>query len=111
ITELLPLVPIKLGIGQNVGDSDGLALERNPTRDAIAPGNDNLYCDLGPELCREAERGGEYVGLALAAPDQPTVRATQSDRRLDQRIEHLLQVEGRAADGLEHVCGSSLLLQ
>ena len=30
---------------------------------------------------------------------------------LDQRIEHRLQIEGRAADDLEHVGGGSLLLQ
>ena len=30
---------------------------------------------------------------------------------LDQRIEHGLQIEGRAADDLEHVGGGGLLLQ
>ena len=29
----------------------------------------------------------------------------------DQRIEHRLQIEGRAADDLEHVGGGGLLLQ
>ena len=32
-------------------------------------------------------------------------------RRLDKRIEHGLQIEGRAADDLEHVGGGGLLLQ
>ena len=40
-----------------------------------------------------------------------TVGLAQSRRRLDQRIEHRLQVEGRAADDLEHVGGGGLLLQ
>ena len=31
--------------------------------------------------------------------------------RFDQRVEHRLQVEGRAADDLEHVGGGGLLLQ
>ena len=39
------------------------------------------------------------------------VRLAQSRRRLDQRIEHRLQIEGRAADDLEHVGGGGLLLQ
>ena len=32
-------------------------------------------------------------------------------RRFDQRVEHRLQIEGRAADDLEHVGGGGLLLQ
>ena len=39
------------------------------------------------------------------------VRLAQPRRRLDQRIEHRLQIEGRAADDLEHVGGGGLLLQ
>jgi hypothetical protein len=35
----------------------------------------------------------------------------QPRRRLDKRIEHHLQIEGRAADHLEHVGGGGLLLQ
>ena len=36
---------------------------------------------------------------------------TQSSGRLDECIEHGLQIEGRAADDLEYVGGSRLLLQ
>ena len=39
------------------------------------------------------------------------VRLAQPRRRFDQRIEHRLQIEGRAADDLEHVGGGGLLLQ
>src|SRR5262245_20987135 len=35
----------------------------------------------------------------------------QPSRRLNQRIEHFLQLEGRAADHLEYVASSSLLLE
>ena len=35
----------------------------------------------------------------------------QPRRRFDQRIEHGLQIERRAADDLEHVGGGGLLLQ
>ena len=35
----------------------------------------------------------------------------QARRRFDQRIEHGLQIEGRAADHLEHVGGGGLLLR
>jgi hypothetical protein len=36
---------------------------------------------------------------------------TQSSSRLDECIEHHIQIEGRAADHLEHIGGSGLLLQ
>ena len=44
-------------------------------------------------------------------PQRHTVRLAQSRRRFDQRVEHRLQVESRAADDLEHVGGGGLLLQ
>jgi hypothetical protein len=39
------------------------------------------------------------------------IRLAQQRRRLDQRIEHRLEIEGRAADDLEHLGGRGLLLQ
>ena len=39
------------------------------------------------------------------------VRLAQLRRGFDQCIEHRLQIEGRAADDLEHVGGGGLLLQ
>ena len=47
----------------------------------------------------------------LGRNDRRYVRLAQPRRRLDQRIEHRLQIEGRAADDLEHVGGGGLLLQ
>ena len=43
--------------------------------------------------------------------DAAHIRLAQPRRRFDQRIEHRLQIEGRAADDLEHVGGGGLLLQ
>src|SRR5262249_53923314 len=43
--------------------------------------------------------------------DVRLVRTAQARRRLDQRVEHGLQIEGRAANHLEHVRGRGLLLQ
>ena len=40
-----------------------------------------------------------------------TFRLAQARRGLDKGIEHRLQIEGRSADDLEHVCGGGLLLQ
>ena len=43
--------------------------------------------------------------------DHRHIGLAQSGCRLDQRIEYGLQIEGRAADHLEHVGGGGLLLQ
>ena len=39
------------------------------------------------------------------------LRLAQAGGRRDQGVEHRLQIEGRAADDLEHVGGGGLLLQ
>ena len=44
-------------------------------------------------------------------PDGGALRAAELRRRFDQRVEHRLQIESRAADHLEHVGGGGLLLQ
>ena len=49
--------------------------------------------------------------VALLASDRCHVGFAQPRRRFDQRVEHGLQIERRAADDLEHVGGGGLLLQ
>src|SRR5262249_30988634 len=51
------------------------------------------------------------VGRAARTPYASALRLAQPGSRLDQRIQHGRQVEGRAADDLEHVGGGGLLLQ
>ena len=41
----------------------------------------------------------------------PHIGFTQPRGRLDQRVEDRLQIEGRAADHLEHIGGGGLLLK
>src|SRR5262249_1682898 len=49
--------------------------------------------------------------IPLRKRDMSHVRLAKAGRRLDQRIEHHLQIERRAADDLEHVGCGGLLLQ
>ena len=49
--------------------------------------------------------------VPLLASDGAHVGLAEPGRRFDQRLEHRLQIEGRAADDLEHVGGGGLLLQ
>src|SRR5262245_64307244 len=51
------------------------------------------------------------VAHSFLAGDEALIRITQTGGRRDQRLEHRNKIEGRAADDLEHVGGSRLLLQ
>ena len=54
---------------------------------------------------------GETVDLAITKKDLHIFRFAQSARRFDQRIEHHLKIERRAADDLKHVGSGGLLLE
>ena len=56
-----------------------------------------------------AGRKNEKLSLTLKQPG--VIRVAQPGRRLDQCVEHGLQVEGRAADDLKYIGGGGLLLQ
>ena len=54
---------------------------------------------------------GKTIDIAVAPEKKSVIRLAQTGRRFDQSVEHRLQIEGRAADDLEHVGSRSLLLQ
>ena len=53
----------------------------------------------------------EAQGIAKHLMDARIVRIAQARRRLDQRVKHPLQIEGRPADDLQNLGGGRLLLQ
>ena len=57
-----------------------------------------------------AKRRGKTKGVAIQAADRSNVCFAQAAGGREQGIEHLLQVERRAADYLEHFGGGGLLL-
>src|SRR5262249_8633008 len=59
----------------------------------------SVTCPCPKEAALCGKRNVSYIGLA------------NPGGRFDQCIEHGLQIEGRAADDLEHVGGGGLLLQ
>ena len=81
-----------------------------PTID-VRPGCDWMTPRICDVLRRKAVAGDEMVEPRPGKPDGHPVGLAKTRRRLDQRIEHRLQIEGRAADDLEHVGGGGLLLQ
>src|SRR5262245_20095282 len=70
-----------------------------------------VICDELGVFTREPVVRFEVVIFALRSTYVHRVRLTQAGRRLDERIEHRLQIERRAADDLEHVGGGGLLLE
>src|SRR5262249_11985516 len=66
--------------------------------------------ELG-ELRRQPIGRFKVVSFALRSTYGGRVRLAQPRRRLDECVEHSLQIEGRAADDLEYVGGRGLLLQ
>ena len=63
------------------------------------------------ELEWKAVAGDKRVIFTDPTVDGCPIRLAQLCGRLNQRIEHRLQIEGRAADDFEHVGGGGLLLQ
>jgi hypothetical protein len=49
--------------------------------------------------------------LTVAAVDEGHLGVAQPHASFDQRIDHRLQVEGRAADDLQHVAGRGLVFE
>ena len=101
----------QFGIGVGVRDMDGFA-SKHHTADDRRP----IRCDwMTPHMCdvlrRKAVAGDVMVEPVPGKPDGHPVGATKMPGQLDQRIEYRLQIEGRAADDLEHVGGGGLLLQ
>ena len=99
------------GIGQNVEDMNDFAFKQD------APGYRSTV-DSSWVTCEElGVFTGEPVGrfdvesFALRSTYGNRVRLAKARRRLDQCVEHRLQIERRAADDLEHVGGGGLLLQ
>src|SRR5262249_57493085 len=62
-------------------------------------------------LTRDSVAGFKVISFALRSAYDRRVRLAQLGGRLDQRVEHRLQIKRRAADDLEYVGGGGLLLQ
>src|SRR5262245_52067289 len=99
-------------IGENIGDLNGFALQQD-SRDHTAA---SLRKRLGLHefiVLRRMTVARRVVIRAgsLLAHDRSLIRLTQPCRRLDQRVEYGLQVEGGSADELEHVGRGGWLLK
>src|ERR1700730_6275258 len=87
------------------------SFERSPSGNCSGTNRDRMTLHVLIEVGRDTMARDDFIRLAFWTTDDCGVGLTQAMRRFDQGIEHSLQVKGRTADDLEHVCGGSLLLQ
>ena len=113
--QLLSLAPGIVRVRQHIGNLNHPGLQRGSPGDTAAIHRDLQGQEIIPDsrmhVGRMAEAGDEAEKFAFALEQPGMIRLAQPRRRLDQGIEHGLQIEGRAADHLEHVGGGGLLLQ
>jgi hypothetical protein len=98
-------------IGQHVGDVNDLALEQGASDDRAAFRLDRHIANKFHELGREAI-GLRAIEHAVFLPrDRSLVGVAKPGGRFNERLQDWPQIEGRAADDLEHIGGRGLLLQ
>ena len=83
-----------------VGDVNRPAFEQDTPGAGVAPrAHPQLPHDL-LVLRRLTETGGNFEHVARGTQDVGSIGIAQAASRLDQRVEHRLQIKGRAADDL-----------
>src|SRR5262249_61615017 len=82
-----------------------------PPAERSAAGFNDLLLIVLVESGGEAEVRSDPITRAFLTVYECFLGVAQSGRRLDQGVKYRLQIEGRAADNLEYVGGSGLLLQ
>src|SRR5262245_1915200 len=98
-------------IGEHVRNVYNPALQRDTSRDSISAGGNRMLPHVFFQLRRVSVASRNAIDVAITKENEVVLRLAQPSCRLHERIEHRLQIEGRAADDLEHVSGHRLLLQ
>src|SRR5262249_51172612 len=110
--EFLRLAPRVSRVVLRIENLDRCALEQRAAGHGIAPRFEWDLLQFLQQLLRKAIVSlGTKIASFIWTYELPDVRLADPNGRLDQRVEHLLQVECRAADQLEHVGSRRLLVQ
>src|SRR5215472_10192602 len=99
-----------LGISKHVGNLNGLTLEQGAASDRTSSDRncaDFLVFSILPLV---PIAGGKLKDVAFRSEKVCHIRPAQPRRRLDERLQHRLQIERRTAHNLEHFGGGGLLL-
>src|SRR5262249_29890826 len=87
----------------HVGDMNRFAFQQNPTRNRASAWLEWMIWHVRAVLVRDATSSDVEKADALRAANRYHIRVAESRDCLEQRIGHRLQIEGRAADDLQHV--------
>src|SRR4051812_31484719 len=109
--ELLCLQPSVIGIVVHVRDVGDLTVQQRAADGGPFRGLNRNRSGIIDKLLREPIELRPIEDAVSLACDGSLVGVAQVGRRLDERLQHALEVEGRAADGLQHVGGCGLLLE
>ena len=92
---------------------NGFSFEHDATGNELRSGSNGCrfsQLDIGRACSRSLPHTGSRPSLRYrGCPPVSALHSRAAD--FDQRVEHGLQIEGRATDDLEHVGGGGLLLQ
>ena len=111
MTQLLRFCECVLWIAKNVDNLNCFAFERHTTHGGPPPWRDGMTFVKFPEFARIVKVSHTLIDFTVTTKQQTTFRLAQANSRLDQRIEHALEIERRTADDFEHVGGCGLLLE
>ncbi len=110
-SELLVFARAVFGVGEHIDNMDGLALQRHARCHGVASSLEGMrFCELF-KFGWVSEVRRPAIEIAVALEDGRLVGLAEAGSRLDERIEHRLQVERRAADDFQHIGSRRLLLQ
>jgi hypothetical protein len=112
VPAFLSFEPSEFRIGQNVWDVNNSAFEYGSPGDRPTIDLTHLKSlQVFPVVRLKARERDKLEAVVLETRYVCLIRVAKSCRRFDQRIEHGLQIKGRATNDFEHVSGSGLLLQ
>src|SRR5215203_1529916 len=110
-TELPRILVGIIRIESDIREVHGVAACQGPRYDRLAAGSKRNLVELLRQFRGHAVAGGRIIDAVARPPDVRTVALAQPIGRLDDRIEHRLKIEFRAADNLENFGGSCLLFK
>ncbi len=110
--ESLRFAQLVFRIGLRIENLDRCAFEQSSTGHALTPWLEGCLVHLLLELPRKAAVCLDSKNARLVwESDLSHIGLAKADGRLDECVEHCLQIERRSADHLQHVGGRGLLLQ
>src|SRR5262249_38218930 len=105
------LLHLKFWICQDIGSMHGPAFEHNAAGDRATARWNEILSPMLFQFRGIAVACNKPILIAALGSYRCQVGFTQPGRRFNKCIEHGLQIEGRAADNLEHIGGGCLLLE